>query len=119
MFVMGGKLQATGSAALWLVSSVASGSMSGYSLDNHSKPGCLPIAQSGGRVVNLPSGLLTGVKGVRGEEICMWCVRVCAICWCAILCEIRECTVMARMHVCTDRHTLTKLHEETCKFPNV
>ena len=45
----GGKVQAEGSAALWLVSSVARGSMSGYSLDNHSKPGCLPIAQSGGR----------------------------------------------------------------------
>lgn len=40
----GGKVWATGSASIWLVASIAWGSMSGYSLDNHSKPGCLPAA---------------------------------------------------------------------------
>ncbi len=43
--------------------------MSGYSLDNHSKLGCLPTAQSGGRGVNLQGSLLVGVKRVRGEKM--------------------------------------------------
>lgn len=46
--------------------------MSGYSLDNHSKPGCLPITQSGGRVVNPRTSLLMEVKRVKGEKLCVW-----------------------------------------------
>lgn len=59
------KVSATGSAP-WLVWSLAWGSVSGYSLDNHSKPGCLPIApskRSGGKPAEQ---FAHGVKRVKG-----------------------------------------------------
>lgn len=56
------KVSATGSAP-WLVWSLAWGSVSGYSLDNHSKPGCLPIAPSKRVVVNQQSSSRIGSRG--------------------------------------------------------
>lgn len=47
----------------WLVWSVPWGGMSGCSPDNHSKTGCLPVAQSGGRAANLRRGLLRRSRG--------------------------------------------------------
>lgn len=70
VYIMRGRC--TGSAVLWFVSSIAWGSMSGYAPDNHSKSGCLPTTQSGGRVVNLQSSLFMEVKRVRGEKMRVW-----------------------------------------------